>query len=136
MNFISAVVPALLTLTLSPGPTVSPKPVAKSQISYNSVYLFSEQTHGVLLEREQAMLDADMPGMAERDILVTVITRDSDPPLYAQNVDAGAGFTLVLYGKTGEKLYKSKQLVERTVLYKVLDRKNIRKDSVHNDRKR
>ena len=110
-----ALLPAALLLFSSF--TVRPK-----KLSHNAICLFSTSAANPALVREQAMLDADIPGLSARDLLVTVITPASDPELYKKTVTGGADFTLLLVDGEGRTKFKCAKPVRSEVLYAIIDK--------------
>ncbi len=92
--------------------------------SHNAVLIFSSDEKDAMALRQEAILDRDIPGLAERDMLVSVITPASDARLYKETVAPGCGFMIVLITSDGVKKFQSVNLVKSEELYRIVDNRS------------
>lgn len=88
--------------------------------------MLSVNNHDKMLLTEQAWLRGDPGGLAERDIKVTVITKEVNDSIYRRLKPSGP-FVFILYGKDGGEKYRSSRPVTLKTLYAIIDAMPMRK---------
>jgi len=93
------------------------------------VLLLSMDNHDNMLLTQQRWLRSDPGGLAERDIAVTVITKEADDSDYRRLKPSGS-FVFILYGKDGGEKYRSVRPVPLKTLYAIIDAMPMRKQEM------
>ncbi len=89
--------------------------------SKRKILLLAEHHHQADLEEQEKIFSADSTGLAERDIVITVITLASDKNRYDQLMKNKKGFRFILIGKDGSEKLTSDKPVTLEQLYPLID---------------
>jgi Domain of unknown function (DUF4174) len=95
--------------------------VSAPDISKREIILLAEHTMDPDLLQQEKILQADAGGLAERDIVVTLITPISDKNRYDQLRKNKKGFLFILIGKDGGEKLNSKIPVTLEQLFGLID---------------
>jgi Domain of unknown function (DUF4174) len=95
--------------------------------SKRKILLLAEHNQNTDLKQQQKILSADSAGLADRDIIVAVITPASDENRYDQLTKNKIGFRLILIGKDGGEKLTSDKPVTLQQLYGLIDSMPMRK---------
>jgi hypothetical protein len=91
------------------------------------VLLAATDEHVKELQTQQKWFRNDPAGLKERDVTLTVITRQEDPIAY-QKLNPLGEFTFILIGKDGGEKYRSTRPVTLKTLYSLIDGMPMRQD--------
>lgn len=92
------------------------------------LYIFGQQQHSLLRQQQVTLLYKDKIGLADRDILLIPVMKES--ALWKEfNVSPNA-FAVILIGKDGGEKYRSNQLLQSFTLYGLIDAMPMRKNEI------
>jgi len=95
--------------------------------SKRKILLLAEQAEYADLKQQENIFSTDSAGLAERDIIITVITPASDKNRYDQWMKNKKGFRMILTGKDGGEKLISDKPVTLHQLYGLIDSMPMRK---------
>ncbi len=95
--------------------------VPESEVSKREIILLAEYPLHPHLLQQKEILQADTAGLAERDIVITLITPLSDKNRYNQLMKNGKGFWFILIGKDGGEKLTSDKPVTLEQIFALID---------------
>ena len=95
--------------------------VSTRDVSKREIILLAEHTMDTDLLEQEKILRADAGGLAERDVMITVITPLSDKNRYAKLMKNKKGFLFILIGKDGGEKLISDNPVTLEQLFGLID---------------
>jgi len=95
--------------------------------SKRKILLLAEHAEHAELKQQLKIFGTDSAGLADRDIIITVITPVTDKNRYAQLMKNKKGFQLILTGKDGGEKLTSDKPVTLQQLYGLIDSMPMRK---------
>lgn len=108
--------------------------VATSGIAFpdnpRRLYIFGKEQHALVLKQQVILLRKDSQGLAERDIQIIPVTKESS--LWKTFKALPTDFTIILIGKDGGEKYRSNQLLQPSFLYGLIDAMPMRKNEIKN----
>lgn len=96
-------------------------PAIAQDYSKRKILLLAENAQDADLKDQEKILSADSAGLAERDIIITIITQASDKNRYDQLMKNKKGFRFMLIGKDGGEKLTSEKPVTLQQLYPLID---------------
>lgn len=106
--------------------------VPVSEVSKREIILLAEHPMHPDLLQQQEILQADTSGLAERDMVITVITLLSDKNRYNQLMKDGKGFRFILIGKDGGEKLTSDKPVTLEQIFALVDSMPMRRYEMEN----
>ncbi len=103
--------------------------------SKRKILLLAEHTQNADLKQQLKIFGTDSAGLADRDIIVNVITPASDKNRYDQLMKNKKGFWLILTGKDGGEKLTSDKPVTLLQLYGLIDSMPMRKYEIESKSK-
>ncbi len=99
-------------------------------VSKREIILLAEHTMDPDLLQQEKIFRADAGGLAERDIMVTVITPSSDKNRYDKLMKKRKGFLFILMGKDGSEKLISDTPVTLEQLFGLIDSMPMRQHEI------
>jgi len=96
-------------------------PAIAQDYSKRKILLLAEHDQDADLKHQEKILGADSAGLAERDIIITLITPATDKTRYDQLMKNKKGFRFMLIGKDGGEKLTSDKPVTLQQLYPLVD---------------
>lgn len=106
--------------------------VPVSEGSKREIILLAEHPMHPDLLQQQEILQADTAGLAERDMVITLITPLSDKNRYHQLMKDGKGFRFILIGKDGGEKLRSDKPVTLEQIFALVDSMPMRRYEMEN----
>lgn len=104
--------------------------VSLPDVSKREIILLAEHTMDPDLLQQEKIFRADAGGLAERDIMVTVITPSSDKNRYDKLMKKRKGFLFILMGKDGSEKLISDTPVTLEQLFGLIDSMPMRQHEI------
>lgn len=106
--------------------------VPVSEGSKREIILLAEHPMHPDLLQQQEILQADTAGLAERDMVITLITPLSDKNRHNQLMKNGKGFRFILIGKDGGEKLRSDKPVTLEQIFALVDSMPMRRYEMEN----
>lgn len=100
------------------------------EVDYREILLVVQRIDDPDLLIQKKILQADEEGLAERDIIITVITPESDKKRFEKLMKNGKGLRFILIGKDGDIKLSSDKPVTLEQLFALIDSMPMRRYEV------
>jgi hypothetical protein len=98
------------------------KPDEKANQNFREIIIFAYADDDDSLKKQLVILNSDIKGLKERDLIIVIKVWGKDKNLAHQKYKIAKNqFTLVLIGKDGGEKYRSEKIISLQKLYAIID---------------
>ena len=96
------------------------------------ILIFGNEEHSSLVKQQLALFDIDVAGIKERDIKITIVSKDN---LFAKKYHIKTGsFTVILLGKDGTEKFRTDEIILPQKLFAIIDAMPMRRAEMNKNK--